>query len=251
MEHEMLLELALDRVDQLLVLGGAEGRDHQGLGLAAGEQRRAMGAGQHADFGQDRADGFGVAAVDPKASVKNVVADDVRLELLEQPFSGLGVQAFLDQFRLRGLLCGRNFLLADLLHGLGISGADIGTGELVDARGTTRGRGFTGVVRRWGFAGGVQTHGTHEYRRHGGSIGTNMTPGRTLPNLRMCGQYGNETVSIMNIKVARVDNDKHLLLLEGGVPGAKNGFVLVRDAIKHDAPKDAPYPAAFIEAAQG
>lgn len=105
-------------------------------------------------------------------------------------------------------------------------------GMLVDARGTTRGRGFTGVVRRWSFAGGVTTHGTHEYRRHGGSIGTNMTPGRTLPNLKMGGQYGNETVSILNLKVARVDVEKHLLLVEGGIPGARNGFVLVRQAVK-------------------
>ena len=105
-------------------------------------------------------------------------------------------------------------------------------GMLVDARGTTRGRGFTGVVRRWGFAGGVTTHGTHEYRRHPGSIGTNMTPGRTLPNLRMGGQYGNETVSILNLKVARVDAEQNLLFVEGGVPGARNGFVLVRQAVK-------------------
>lgn len=105
-------------------------------------------------------------------------------------------------------------------------------GMLVDAQGTTRGRGFTGVVRRWGFAGAVSTHGTHEYRRHPGSIGTNMTPGRTLPNLKMGGQYGNETVSIQNLKVARVDPEKHLLLVEGGVPGARNGLVLVRHAVK-------------------
>jgi large subunit ribosomal protein L3 len=105
-------------------------------------------------------------------------------------------------------------------------------GMRVDTRGTTRGRGFTGVVRRWGFAGAVTTHGTHEYRRHPGSIGTNMTPGRTLPNLKMGGQYGNETVSILNLKVARVDAEKHLLLLAGGVPGARNGFVLVRQAVK-------------------
>jgi large subunit ribosomal protein L3 len=108
-------------------------------------------------------------------------------------------------------------------------------GMRVDARGTTRGRGFTGVVRRWGFAGAVSTHGTHEYRRHPGSIGTNMTPGRTLPNLKMGGQYGNETVSILNLKVARVDPEKNLLMVEGGVPGSRNGFVLVRQAVK--APK--------------
>jgi len=105
-------------------------------------------------------------------------------------------------------------------------------GMLVDARGTTRGRGFTGVVRRWGFAGAVTTHGTHEYRRHPGSIGTNMTPGRTLPNLKMGGQYGDETISILNLRVARVDAEENLLFLEGGVPGARNGFVLVRHAVK-------------------
>ena len=105
-------------------------------------------------------------------------------------------------------------------------------GQLVDARGTSRGRGFTGVVRRWAFAGFVQTHGTHEYRRHGGSIGTNMTPGRTLPNMKMPGQYGNETISVLNLKVAKVDAEKNLLLIEGAIPGAKNGLVLVRHAVK-------------------
>ena len=106
-------------------------------------------------------------------------------------------------------------------------------GQMVDARGTTRGRGFTGVMRRWNFAGaGSDTHGTHEYRRHGGSIGTNMTPGRTLPNVTMPGQYGNETVSVLNLKVARVDADKGLLMIEGGIPGSQNGIVLVRHAVK-------------------
>ena len=105
-------------------------------------------------------------------------------------------------------------------------------GQRVDTRGTTRGRGFTGVVRRWSFAGFVQTHGTHEYRRHGGSIGTNMTPGRTLPNLKMPGQYGNETVSVLNLTVARIDAAKGLLMIEGGIPGSKNGLVLVRHAVK-------------------
>ncbi|MEO8799142.1 MAG: 50S ribosomal protein L3 [Polyangiaceae bacterium] len=108
-------------------------------------------------------------------------------------------------------------------------------GKFVDARGTTRGRGFSGVMRRWSFAGGVGSHGTHEYFRHGGSIGTNMTPGRTLPNLKMPGQYGNETLSILNLKIAKVDVEKHLLLIEGGVPGSKNGIVLIRHAVKKAA----------------
>ncbi len=105
-------------------------------------------------------------------------------------------------------------------------------GELIDAQGLTRGRGFTGVMKRWGFSGFPATHGTHEYRRHGGSIGTNMTPGRTLPNVKMGGQYGNETVSTLNLKVVKIIADKHLLLIEGGTPGSKGGLVLIRQAVK-------------------
>ncbi|MRG91750.1 50S ribosomal protein L3 [Polyangium spumosum] len=105
-------------------------------------------------------------------------------------------------------------------------------GQKVDAQGTSRGRGFTGVVRRWNFAGAVQTHGTHEYRRHGGSIGTNMTPGRTLPGLKMPGHYGAETVSALNLKIAKLMPEDDLVLIEGAVPGAKNGIVLVRGAVK-------------------
>jgi large subunit ribosomal protein L3 len=105
-------------------------------------------------------------------------------------------------------------------------------GQFVDVQARTRGRGFSGVVRRWSMAGFVQTHGTHEYRRHGGSIGTNMTPGRTLPNLKMPGQYGDETVTILNQKIARVDSENGLILIEGGIPGSRNMIVTVRGAVK-------------------
>ncbi len=105
-------------------------------------------------------------------------------------------------------------------------------GQHVDAQGVTRGRGFTGVMRRWSFAGGVGSHGTHEYFRHGGSIGTNMTPGRTLPGLKMPGHYGDETVTAQNLKIARLMVEDDLVLIEGAVPGAKNGLVIVRGAVK-------------------
>jgi large subunit ribosomal protein L3 len=105
-------------------------------------------------------------------------------------------------------------------------------GQHVDAQGVTRGRGFTGVMRRWSFAGGVGSHGTHEYFRHGGSIGTNMTPGRTLPGLKMPGQYGNETVTAQNLKIARLMVEDDLVLIEGPVPGSKNQLVIVRGAVK-------------------
>lgn len=105
-------------------------------------------------------------------------------------------------------------------------------GQTVDVAGKTRGRGFQGVVRRWSFAGFVQTHGTHEYRRHGGSIGTNMTPGRTLPNIKMPGHYGDEALTVLNQKIVKIDAEKNLLLIAGGVPGARNSLVAVRGAVK-------------------
>lgn len=105
-------------------------------------------------------------------------------------------------------------------------------GQIVDAQGRSRGRGFSGVVRRWSFAGFVQTHGTHEYRRHGGSIGTNMTPGRTLPGLKMPGHYGDETVSALNLRIAKLIPEDDLVLIEGAVPGPRNAIVTVRGAVK-------------------
>jgi large subunit ribosomal protein L3 len=106
-------------------------------------------------------------------------------------------------------------------------------GQKVDVCGQTRGRGFTGVMRRWNFTGAAKlTHGTHEYKRHGGSIGTNMTPGRTFLNLKMPGQYGDERVSILNIVVAKVLDEENIILVKGGVPGSKNGVVTIRGAVK-------------------
>ncbi|MCC7540597.1 MAG: 50S ribosomal protein L3 [Deltaproteobacteria bacterium] len=105
-------------------------------------------------------------------------------------------------------------------------------GERVDATGESRGRGFTGVMRRWNFAGMGRSHGAHEYERHGGSIGTNMTPGRTLPGKRMPGQYGSERVTIQNLKVARIDAGKHLIMIEGAVPGSRNQLVTIRKSNK-------------------
>jgi large subunit ribosomal protein L3 len=106
-------------------------------------------------------------------------------------------------------------------------------GQHVDVSGTSKGRGFQGVMKRWNFKGSKsQTHGTHEYQRHAGSIGTNMTPGRTLANLKMAGQMGNEKITILNLKVARIVDDKNLVLIEGAVPGPRNGIVTVRAAVK-------------------
>jgi large subunit ribosomal protein L3 len=105
-------------------------------------------------------------------------------------------------------------------------------GQFLDVAGVSRGRGFSGVVRKYKFAGSVQTHGTHEYRRHGGSIGTNMTPGRTMKGRKMPGQHGNARVSVLNQRVAKVIPEQHLVLVHGGVPGSRGGLVELRGAIK-------------------
>ena len=105
-------------------------------------------------------------------------------------------------------------------------------GQFVDVQGVSKGRGFSGVMRRHNFKGGVQTHGTHEYRRHGGSIGTNMTPGRVKLGMKMPGQHGNKTVSVLSQKIVKVIPEQNLLLIHGGIPGARNGLVFVRGAVK-------------------
>jgi 50S ribosomal protein uL3 len=112
-------------------------------------------------------------------------------------------------------------------------------GDWVDVMGTSIGRGFQGVMRRWNFAGGTRTHGTHEYRRHGGSIGQNMTPGRTWPNKGMPGQNGNKRCTAMGIRVARVLPEENVVMVEGGVPGSADAYVEVRGAAKSKPKKKA------------
>ena len=105
-------------------------------------------------------------------------------------------------------------------------------GQLVDVQGVSRGRGFSGVMRRHNFSGQVSTHGTHEFKRHGGSIGTNMTPGRVLPGLKMAGQHGAKQTTLLNQRVVKVIAEDNLVLIRGGVPGARNSLVCVRGAVK-------------------
>ncbi len=105
-------------------------------------------------------------------------------------------------------------------------------GDIVDVMGTSKGRGFAGVMKRYNFAGFIRTHGTHEYFRHGGSIGTRLTPGMVLKGKKMPGHMGAEQVTVQNLKVVKVDVEKGLLYVHGGVPGPKGGYVTVRKAVK-------------------
>jgi large subunit ribosomal protein L3 len=106
-------------------------------------------------------------------------------------------------------------------------------GQKVDVSARSKGRGFTGVVKRWNHKGtGTVGHGAHEVKRHGGSIGANMTPGRVLPGLKMAGQYGNKRVTVLNLRVARVLDEEQIVLIKGAVPGSRGGIVTVRGAVK-------------------
>ena len=105
-------------------------------------------------------------------------------------------------------------------------------GDKVDVTGYSKGRGYSGVIRRWSFGGFPGSHGTHEYFRHGGSIGNRSYPGKVLKGKRMAGQWGNERVSVQSLEVVQVRDDKNVLLLKGAVPGSRGGIVLIRQAIK-------------------
>jgi large subunit ribosomal protein L3 len=105
-------------------------------------------------------------------------------------------------------------------------------GQFVDVQSTSKGKGFQGVMKRHNFAGAPGSHGTHEYFRHGGSIGTNMTPGRVFKGKKMPGQMGNKTVSVLNQKIVKILADDSLVLVRGGIPGGQNALVVIRGAIK-------------------
>lgn len=105
-------------------------------------------------------------------------------------------------------------------------------GEFVDVVGTSKGKGFQGVMKRHRFKGFENTHGNHEYFRHGGSIGCRLTPGRTFPGMRMPGQMGNQQVTVQNLKVFGVDLERNLIFVAGPIPGPSNGYVTVMKAGK-------------------
>ncbi len=108
-------------------------------------------------------------------------------------------------------------------------------GDHVDVSGVTKGRGFSGAIKRWNQHRLKMTHGTGPVHRSLGSTGANSTPSKVIKGLHMAGQYGHENVTILNLEVVKVDAAKNVLLLKGAVPGPKNGLVALRESIK--APK--------------
>jgi large subunit ribosomal protein L3 len=118
-------------------------------------------------------------------------------------------------------------------------------GQFVDVTGTSIGKGFAGGMKRWNFGGLRASHGVSISHRSLGSTGGRQDPGKTFKNKKMGGHLGVERVTTLNLKVVQTDVDRGLILVEGSVPGAKGGWITVRDAVKKALPEGAPKPGAF------
>ena len=139
--------------------------------------------------------------------------------------AGKGAFEVLKEFRLDDVSqfqVGQEIKAADLFK----------TGDRIDVSGTSKGHGFAGVIKRWSFGGFPGSHGTHEYFRHGGSIGNRSFPGRVRKGKKMAGHWGNEQISVQNLEVVDLRPEANLMLVKGAVPGAKHGIVVVRRAVK-------------------
>ncbi len=129
--------------------------------------------------------------------------------------------------------------LANLKLGEVVSVETFAVGQLVDVSGTTKGRGFSGVIQRHNFSSNRASHGNSRSHNSPGSIGMAQDPGRVFPGKRMAGQYGNVKRTVQTLKVVRVDAERGLLLVKGAVPGADGGHIVVRPSVKTPLKKGA------------
>jgi large subunit ribosomal protein L3 len=118
-------------------------------------------------------------------------------------------------------------------------------GQFVDVVGTSIGKGYAGGMKRWNFGGLRASHGVSVSHRSIGSTGGRQDPGKTFKNKKMPGQLGVDRVTTLNLKVMQTDVERGLILVEGAVPGAKGGWITVRDAVKKTLPKEVPQPGKF------
>lgn len=122
---------------------------------------------------------------------------------------------------------------ADYTVGQNIECGVFSTGDHVDVTGTTRGRGYTGVIQRWNAQRvGSMSHGTGPIHRSVGSMSANSSPSRVFKNKKMAGQYGHERVTVQNLEIVKVDSDRGVILIAGGIPGPKNSLVIVKESLK-------------------
>ncbi len=155
---------------------------------------------------------------------------DMRAQLVTKPAAGhfkkagVSPKRHLKEFRLDDI--------SGLNVGDVVAADTFASGDKVDITGITKGRGYTGAVKRWNAHILKMTHGTGPIHRQPGSMGANSTPSRIYKNKHMAGQYGNEQVTVLNLEVVKVDTEKNLIAVKGAVPGAKGGIVFIRDSVK-------------------
>lgn len=155
---------------------------------------------------------------------------EVREQLLNKPLLGrlkkaeLTPKKYLKEFKLDDA---ENYKLGDKIL------VDVfAEGDLVDVTGTSKGHGFSGTIAKWNFHRHRMTHGNGPVHRHVGSIGANTFPAKVFKGKKMAGRWGNERVTVQNLKVVKVDAERNLILLKGAVPGAKGSLVSVKSAVK-------------------
>jgi len=129
-------------------------------------------------------------------------------------------------------------------------GAEIGAnhfipGQFVDVTGTSKGKGFAGAMKRWNFGGLRATHGVSVSHRSHGSTGNRQDPGKVFKGKKMAGHLGDEKVTTQSLQIVAVDLDDNLILIKGSVPGAADGWVIIRDAVKRSLPEGVPTPAGL------
>ena len=155
---------------------------------------------------------------------------DVKVSRVNKPMKGhfdkadVAPKKTLKEFRLDsidGIEVG-NILKADTFE----------VGEVVDVKGTSKGHGTAGAIKRWNFSRLRMTHGTGPNHRHAGSLGACSSPSRVFKGKKMAGHYGHETVTVQNLKVVKVDAENNLIAIKGAIPGAKGSVVVIKDAVK-------------------
>ena len=155
---------------------------------------------------------------------------DVKVSRVNKPMKGhfdkadVAPKKTLKEFRLEsidGIEVG-NILKADTFE----------VGEIVDVQGTSKGHGTAGAIKRWNFSRLRMTHGTGPNHRHAGSLGACSSPSRVFKGKKMAGHYGHETVTVQNLKIAKVDAENNLIAIKGAIPGPKGGIVVIADAVK-------------------
>ena len=155
--------------------------------------------------------------------------EDCREKVLSKPElahlakAGIGAKRHLKEFRIDDCSA---YTVGDV-----VSVDTFAAGDKVDITGTTKGRGYTGAIKRWNLHKLRMTHGVGPVHRQSGSMGV-IDPARIFKNKKMAGQYGNEQVTILNLVVVKIDAEKNLIAVKGAVPGAKGSIVFIRDSVK-------------------